>query len=164
MAIPNQNPNNNISCPDTSGIKTLIFSGSDMDIIQGSATLLQIALKDFFIPLDIYGFQELTVKAGTNIEVPPCNVASVSGEVQFIAIIVDYPINDTGAIPIPTEDKYLTFQYPEGGKTMPIGKIMILSGSTKPGFGWELVSSPGKILISNPHLNFDVVVRILVFN
>jgi len=54
--------------------------------------------------------------------------------------------------------------YPNNGTTFNLGKIMMLSGTTAPGLGWDMLGSPGGFKLVNPHTNFDVVVKIMMFN
>jgi hypothetical protein len=51
-----------------------------------------------------------------------------------------------------------------GGQQMTMGKIMILSGSSTQGLGWDLINSPGGLRITNPHTGFDVGLKVLLVN
>ena len=168
--LPNLNPNNQLAafCDDGTGIPALVFDGTNnnpgLAIVQGANTLLFLDQTNFFIPLASYQTMTFKVPASGSATLTSDNIASGLGEVQFIGIFVTFPdIDNTGAT-IDTTEKYLTWQCPVGGQQYTLGKIMLLSGSTKPGFGWDLEVSPGGILIQNPHTNYDVTVRVLTFN
>ncbi len=169
MGLPNQNTSNNLTCTDasTSG-KSFIFEGTNgnpsMAIIKGVSTLLEVALNDVFMPVDKYIFQELTLEANSSIMLGVGNILSTLGEVQFLSIIVEYPKFDTADVIIATSEKYIRYELPDGGNQQSIGKIMIMTGSTKDQFGLDLNSSPGEMRIINPHELFDVTIKILAFN
>lgn len=160
----NQNPNNKLVCPDPANLKALMFEFSAMTIVDGASNLVTIDLKDFFIPLDQFNYQEIKLAANTQKNIDPCGVGDDAGQVQFLALIVEYPRFDTAGVEIATDNKYLEWIYPSNGTTFNIGKIMILSGTTAPGLGWDLLGSPGGFTLKNPHANFDVTIKILMFN
>ena len=134
-----------------------------MDIIQGANTLLSTSLKDLFITLTDYSTQNFTLPANGTKTLNACSVGSDIGEVQFIGILVTYPTYDDGNVLIETEEQYIKYEYPTGNTPLNIGKMMILTGSTKQGSGWDLVGSPGGFLLRNPHNDFDVEVQVLYF-
>lgn len=162
MGTENRNPNNNIVCPKPADMKALIFEYSSMDIVKGPSTLLGIDLSSFFIPLKKYHYDDLKLCAGETITIDSSN-AGDEGEVSFIGIIVTYPEFDAGRERIETGAKYIQYTFPIGGSTHNIGKIMLLSGSNQPGYGWQLDASPGGLTLTNPHLDFDVEVQVLIF-
>ena len=169
MGLPNTNTNNNLVCNDGSSFQGFIFDGSNnnptMSIVKGASTLLEFSLKDVFMPADQYMCQEFIVKAESTILIDIDNILNSGGEAQFIALVVSYPQTDTDKIVIDTTEKYIKFLYPTmGGNYLNIGKIMMLSGTTKVGSGWGLDESPGGISVYNPHTKFDVRVKILAFN
>lgn len=162
MSLPNNNPFNKIKCLDTTSMKSLIFNNSNMEIIKGAQTLLSVVLKDLFIPVEDYLYQEFKLAANGSIQIDPANIVNASGEISFVALVVEYPKYDVSNVEVPTIEKYLNFTYPLSGQTMNIGKIMVLSGTNKAGAGWDLISSPGGLLLSNPHTNFDVTVKVVI--
>lgn len=169
MALPNTNTNNNLICDDGASFQGLIFDGTNNDptlsIVKGANTLLSFSLKDVFMPADQWTSKDFNVKANSSVFIDGDTVQDAFGEVQFIAIIIAYPAADINKIVLPTEEKYIHFQYPQfGASTYNIGKIMMLSGTTKAGAGWGFNESPGGITLINPHLNFDVRVKMLAFN
>lgn len=160
----NLNPNNTLACPNQASLRALLFEYSKMTIVNGANSLAQIDLKDFFIPLEVYNLQEIKLAAGTEKSIDPCGIGDAAGQVQFLAVVVDYPRFDDSNLEIPTVDKYLQWVYPNNGTTFNLGKIMMLSGTTAPGLGWDMLGSPGGFKLVNPHTNFDVVVKIMMFN
>ncbi len=165
----NLNTNNKLTCDDgSSSFSGFIFDGVNgnptMSIVKGAATLLNISLLDVAIPMTEYVTQKFTLKADTSILIAAPNIMSTLGEVQFIALLVEYPKADTGGTTIVTNEKFIKYEYPTGATQLNIGKIMILSGTTKDGSGWDLDSSPGGLTLVNPHSLFDVTVTILAFN
>lgn len=169
MGLPNQNNSNNLTCNTGASFQGFIFEGSNnnpsMSIVHGADTLLEISLADVFMPTDQYFCQEFAVKASSTITIDGDNILNIDGECQFIALIVTYPAKDNNSIILPTTDKYIQFMYPTfGSGTYNLGKIMILSGTTKTGSGWMVGGSPGGITIINPHNTFDVKVKMLMFN
>ena len=170
MGLINQNSSNTLTCLNdlVSSIKAFVFGGSPsnptMEIVKGADTLYSLSLADLFIPLDNYTTQEFTLKSGEYKTIDGGNIASDLGEVQFIAFIITYPANDTGNTPLTSDDHYIRYEYPSGAGQLNIGKIMILSGATADQTGWDFDSSPGGLVLFNPHDNFDVSVKILAFN
>ena len=142
----------------------LVLDNNAMSIVQGPRTLASIDLTNFFIPLAKYNLQDITLAAGETITIDPCNIGSDTGEVQFLALIVTYPQYDVSAAAVPSDDMYLNYYYPASGQAYNVGKILVLSGSTQPGKGWDLEGSPGGFVLTNPHSNFDVEVQVLMFN
>jgi hypothetical protein len=170
MGLPNLNPNNNLVCDNGASNEGFIF-GSDnnangnMTIAQGANTLLSIPLMSVAMPVTQYTSQQYIVKANTSVMVNVNSVLSSDGEVQFIAFVAVYPSTDADQIVVDPTQQYIQFQYPVmGGGYLNLGQIMILSGTTPNGTGWQLGSSPGGITLFNPHLLFDVTVTVLAFN
>jgi hypothetical protein len=167
--LPNFNADNRLAkfCNDGTQQRALVFDGTNgdpqMSIVQGASTLFSIDLSQFFIPLVNYQSFDFIVPALGSVELNSTNIVNKSGQLQFLGILVTYPDFDCNDETIDTCCKYLTFQYPLGVNTFPLGKIMLLSGSTLAGFGWDLETSPGGFLINNPHNNFDVEIQVLVF-
>jgi len=169
MGLPNQNTNNNLICDDGASFQGFIFDGSNSDptmsIVQGADTLASFSLKDIFMPVDQWVSRDFNVKAGLSVFIDGDSIQDSFGEVQFITLLVTYPAADVNSIVVATQEKYINFQYPQfGSATYNIGKIMMLSGTTKPGCGWGFNESPGGITLINPHPNFDVRVKMLAFN
>lgn len=169
MGLPNQNTNNNLKCDDGSSFQGFIFAGSNnnptMSIVQGADTLFELSLKDVFMPVGQYVVQDFLLKANSSIFVDGDVIQGTTGEVQFIAFVVTYPAADANTVIIDTTEKYINFQYGGMGPgTYNIGKIMMLSGTTKNGSGWGFDESPGGINLINPHSTFDVRVKMLAFN
>lgn len=160
----------NISCPSdlASTIKSFVFGGDPstptMEIVQGAKTLFALSLADFFITLDKYVYQEFTVAKGETKDIDGGNIASTLGEVQFLAILVEYPATNDADAEVESTDHYIKYEYPVGAGQLNIGKIMILSGSTLAQAGWDFDSSPGALRLYNPHDDFDVEVKVLAFN
>lgn len=165
MSIPNKNPNNNLKCDDGSSFQGFIIDNGSMSIVKGASTVLDVSLKGVFMPVDQFVFSDILVKANSSVFIDGDSIQDAYSDVQFISLVVTYPAADTNKIIIPTIEKYINFQYPQfGSGTYNIGKIMILSGTTKPGSGWGLNESPGGITLINPHTAFDVRVKLLAFN
>lgn len=171
---------NKPTAEDRSNLDFLVFRGSKLEIVKGVKTKTELDLSDFFIQADSFLSQEFTITAGDQLDLGPGNVTKLDGEVQFLAIVVDYP-EDT----LP-EDKYLFWRYPSISTDQPapvspnpilspefpdnpvtytIGRLMILTGSTRDLKGWDLSAdkSPtfGGIVLTNPHEE-DVKVRVLI--
>jgi hypothetical protein len=169
MGLPNQNTNNNLVCDDGASFQGFIFDGTNnnptMSVVKGAETLLEFSLKSVAVPVEQYMCQEYVVKANSTILLDVDSILSASGEAQFIAFLVKYPSTDSNLIVIDTNEKYVKFLYPTmGSNYMNIGQIMMLSGTTKAGCGWGLDESPGGISIFNPHMLFDVKVKVLAFS
>jgi len=169
MGLPNKNPNNNLKCDTGSSFQGFIFDGTNndptMSIVQGADNLISVSLKDVFMPAEQYFCQEFIVKANTTSLLDIDSILNAQGEAQFIAFIVKYPASDVNQIIIDVTEKYIKFQNPAMGSAfLNLGKLMILSGTTKPGSGWGLDESPGGFTLFNPHLTFDVKVKVLAFN
>ena len=168
MALLNNNPANKISCGcdscDTSDLKSLVFQNSNAAIIQGAKSLFEMSLKDLFFPLEKYLIQDFTILAGDSVQLDPGNISNDNGEVTGILILVIYPGEDSGDVALTEADKYITFTHPLSGDTNPIGKMMMLTGVDVAGFGWNLLASPGGLLLNNPHTNFDVQVKTIIIS
>lgn len=168
MGLPNLNTNLNLVCDDGASFQGFIFDGTSnnpaMSIVKGADTLVDFSLLSVMMPATTYTTQSYTVQANSSVVI---NVDSVliDGALQFLGLVVVYPSTDVNKIIIDTEQKFINFQYPTmGSGTFNIGQIMILSGTTLAGAGWELGTSPGEITLLNPHQTFDVTVRVLAFN
>src|ERR1035437_6256277 len=138
--LPNQNTNNNLVCETGASFQGFIFDGSNNDpsmaIVKGADTLINFSLKDVFMPADSWYTQEFTVKAGMSVIIDGDNIANSIGDAQFITLLVTYPQADQNRIVLDTTEKYIQFTYPRfGSGTYNIGKIMMLSGTTKVGSG-----------------------------
>ena len=166
---------------DRSRYDFLVFRGSNLEIVKGTQTKTQLSLTDFFIQADSFLTQEFTILGESELDLGPGNVPKINGEVQFLAIVVDYPIDTK------PEDQYMFWRYPsistdEPGTNSPnpilspefpdnpttytIGRLMVLTGSTRDTKGWDLNGdkSPlfGGIVLTNPHPNVDVKIRVLI--
>lgn len=166
MGIPNNNPFNTIKCgvgADTN--KSLVFGNSNISIVQGANTLFTLPLTDY-MPVSIYQYKEFTLAPNTSpstgdnaVQLEACNTTTDSGEDSVIVIVAQYPDFDTADLSVPTNEKYINYTFPDGSDVMNIGKVMILSGSSKAGSGWNL--SDGLVL-TNPHANFAVNIKVLI--
>lgn len=163
MALTNLNPFNKLTCDD-SALTSLIVNGSSFLIVNGANTLFNMSLADLFIPVTAYAYQEFNLLKDTSIQIDPANIGNANGEVTTMIIQVIYPQYDAGDTLVESVDMYINFTYPLNGQIMNVGKLMVLSGSSKSGSGWDLISSPGGFLMTNPHTNFDVKVKILLIN
>ena len=165
--LPNVNPNNPLaqfcSNDNAANIKAFIVDGTNNDpnmaIVQGARTLLPISMKDFFIPLDQYQSSTYTIAPNSAITISSCGF----GEVQFVGLFVSYPDVDDVQVSIDNGEKYIKYEFPTGSTQNTIGKIMLWSGSTQAGLGWNLDPSPGGLRLINPHVNFSVSVQVLLF-
>lgn len=164
MALITNNTANKLKCDSSATVKTLVFNASDLEIILGAKTLFELSLSSFFQVVNKYLYQEFTIQAGQSIDLDPGNMGSSIGEVKFIAMLVEYPSSDNTQASVGTAEQYLLWEYPLGGQQMTIGKIMILSGSSTQGLGWDLINSPGGLRITNPHTGFDVGLKVLLVN
>jgi hypothetical protein len=169
--LPNLNPYNKLAlkCDDGTTFKSLIFgvdnNASNLEVVKGADTLAGFSLASFFVPIDKFQTQDFTIKAGQSLIVSGCNMESPSGEVQFIGILVTYPDFDSDQNAVTTEDKSIKYEYPIGGAQYNLGKIMLLSGTTKAGSGWTLTDgSPGGLKLINQHDKIDVEVKVLICN
>jgi hypothetical protein len=168
MGLPNLNTNLNLVCDNGASFQGFIFDGTNnnpsMSIVQGANTLVDFSLLSVMMPASQYTTQTYTVPANGSVVVNMDSVL-IDGALQFLGLVVVYPSTDINKIVIDTEQKFINFQYPAmGAGTFNIGQIMILTGTTLAGAGWELGTSPGEITLLNPHQTFDVTVRILAFN
>lgn len=166
MGQPNKNPFNKIKC-NTSNDTTVAQPGNgSIDIVNGANTLLKFPMFNF-LPVNDYQYKEFTLAANTSPStglntalLEACNTANVNGEDSAIIIAVDYPDYDVSNNLVATDDKFIKFTY--GDQVMNIGKMMILTGTSTAGSGWDLMSSPGGMLLQNPHPYFAVRVRALI--
>jgi len=164
MSLINRNSSLNVSCDEISSyssLKVLRFSDTGLSVVQGADTLFHLAMEGFFMPVENYQFGQFTLAAEDSVLINPGNVSNSALEVTGIIIVVEYPNTDQATAVIPEADKYLVYTY--GGDTEHnIGKIMILTGSTD--HGWNLVGSPGGLILNNTHDNFDVNVKVLLIS
>lgn len=169
MSLVNSNTNNNLVCDNSSSFQGFMFGGTNNDpaisIVKGAETLIEFSLKDVFMPADQWVSRDFNLNPGATLYIDGDAIQDQFGEVQFISFIVGYPQLDTNKIVIETQEKYIHFRYPQfGSATYNLGKIMMLSGTTKAGSGWGFNESPGGITLINPHDNFSVRVKMLAFN
>lgn len=165
MALLNPNPGNKITCDDlqaSASLKSVVFQNYSMSVVQGSKTLFDLLLKNLFLPLSSYQYSEFTLNASSSMMLDPGNVSNANSEVTGIFILVEYPATDDADVSLTESDKYINYTYPTGGDLHTIGKIMMLTGTADS--GWNLVGSPGGMLLSNPHTNFDVTVKVLLIS
>jgi len=166
MALLNTNPANTVTCDKLNGggnLKSLVFQNKGFDIIQGADTLFHLAIKNFFLPVDQYQYGEFDLTANGSVMLDPGNVSNANGEVTGIIIFVEYPATDTSDANITENDKYIHYSY-HNGQILNLGKLLVLSGTGTSGSGWNLLGSPGGMLISNPHANFDVKLKVLLIS
>lgn len=144
----------------TSTIKSLVFQDKALAIVQGANTLIESDLKNFFITLDKYLFEEITIDASSDVTITSGNVGSSLGEVKFIGIIVTYPEKDSSGVLITEDAKLLSYEFPLGTE-LNLGKILFLSGTNKPGGGFD-VNGDG-LKITNPNA-WAVSIKVLMVN
>lgn len=161
MSLTNPNPSRRITCDKlNSELMSLKFDNFGLSVIKGAATILGIDMKSFFHPVQNYMYAHSVILANESIVIDPGNV-STSGRVTGIVIIADYPNEDQAGGILTENRKNLTFNY-QGGPTMPMGKLMVLTGSDDN--QWSLIGTPGELIINNPHSEFDVRLRILIIS
>jgi len=165
MGQPNNNPFNKIKCA-TGSVITAVPTNGGVSIVQGANTLFTFPM-NWFLPVNIYQYKEFVLAANTSpasgvssMLLEACNTTNDNGEDSAVLISVEYPDYDVSNELVPTDEKYIKYTY--GSQTLNIGKVMILSGTNKAGSGWDLVSSPGGMLLENPHSNFSVRVRVMI--
>jgi hypothetical protein len=162
MALLNNNPANKITCNQLAGLselKSLKLENYGFSIIQGANTLFSMLLKNFFLPVNNYQYGEFSINAGSSVMVDPGNVSNENGEVTGIIIAVEYPLTDVSATALTESQKYIKYTY-HTGPELNIGKLMVSTGTDDA--GWNLLGSPGGMLLTNPHSNFDVKVKVLI--
>lgn len=166
MALINTNTANKITCSDLSSstVKSMIFENYGLSILEGSKTLFSLLLKDLFFPVNSYQFSEFKIGASGSIMLDPGNISNANGDVTAIVIVVKYPTKDAGDVALTETDKYINYTYSSNSQTYPIGKMMLLSGTDSPNNGWNLMGSPGGLVLTNPHSNFDVDVKVLLIS
>jgi uncharacterized protein (DUF1330 family) len=161
MAYKNSNPLINGCCDgcgsDSGSGNALVIDNSSALIVNGSNTILQLDLKSMFLPVSEYGVQEFLLTAGATYSINAGLVTNANGTLNGLVVLVTYPTADKTKTAISESDKYLDFIV--GANKMPLGKIMMLSGTDKD--GWFMYGSPAGITIGNPHNNFDVTVKVL---
>lgn len=154
----NVNPLITACCTDCGeGGKSLIIDGSSAMIVSGSETLMEISLKDIFIPVTEYGLQEFSLPGGATYSANAGLVTNANGSLNGIVLVVTYPRLDENATLLTESDKYIHFE--TGNNVMPVGKIMVLSGTDQA--GWFMYGSPAGFTITNPHPNFSVTVKLM---
>lgn len=164
MALLNPNPANKITCDSLNGqgsLKSLKFENYGFSIVQGASTLFHLAMKEFFLPVNQYQYGEFVLPANGSTMLDPCNISNPFGEVTGIIIVVEYPKLDTSNATVTENDKYIHYTY-HAGDTLNLGKLMVLTGTGAVNAGWNLIGSPGGMLITNPHANFDVTLKVLL--
>jgi len=164
MALLNPNPANKISCDAINGqgnLKSLVFQNNGFAIIQGANTLFGLLLKDFFLPVNQYQYGEFVLEANGSTMLDPGNISNVNGEVTGIIIVADFPALDMSDANVTENDKYINYSY-HNGQVLNMGKLLVLTGTGAVNAGWNLIGSPGGMLISNPHANFDVTLKVLL--
>ena len=164
MALLNPNPANTITCSsitDQSTLKSLKFQNAGWAIIQGANTLLEMALNSFFVPVNKYQYSEFEVPASGSVTIDPGNISNGNGEVTGIFMVIEYPDKNTSSTNLTEADKYIEYTY-YNDDTMNIGKLLVLTGSSAANKGWNLLGSPGVMVVTNPHDDFDVSVKLLL--
>jgi hypothetical protein len=160
MAYKNSNPlipSCSNSSGDTSSTMSLVVDNSSVLIVKGSETTLDISFKDMFIPVSEYGVQEFVLPPGATYAINSGLVSNPNGTLNSIVIKVTYPAADTSKATITESKKYI--QMLTATSIMPIGKIMILTGTDES--GWFMYGSPGNLTLRNPHINYAATVKVL---
>lgn len=167
MGQPNNNPFNKIKCTGGSDI-IVATPANGISIVQGANTLFNLPF-NWVLPVNIYQYKEFYLQANTSpstganaMQLEACNTTNDNGEDSAVIIMVEYPDYDVSNDQVPTVEKYIHYTYPVGGQQMNIGQIMMLTGTNKAGAGWDLLSSPGGMVLENPHSNFAVKVKVLI--
>jgi hypothetical protein len=166
MALLNNNPANKVTCCDLTGasqLKSLKLENYGFSIIQGANTLFSMLLKNFFLPVNNYQYSEFVLNASSSVMLDPGNVSNGNGEVTGLIMSVEYPSVDVSETTLTESQKYIKYSY-HSGQELNISKLMVLTGTDESGAGWNLLGSPGGMIISNPHSNFDVTVKVLVIS
>lgn len=165
MALLNPNPANRITCGSINGteLKSLIFQNSGFAIVQGANTLFSLLLKNFFLPVNQYQYGEFVLEASGSTMLDPGNISNANSQVTGIIVVVDFPALDASGTTVTENDKYINYSY-HTGQTLNMGKLMVLTGTGAVNAGWDLIGSPGGMLITNPHTNFDVTLKVLLIS
>lgn len=166
MALLNPNPANKITCDSLSGqanLKSLVFQSNGFAVIQGASTLFSLLLKNFFLPVNQYQYGEFVLPANGSSMLDPGNISNANGEVTGIIILAEFPALDTADANVTENDKYIQYTY-HNGQVLNMGKLLVLTGTGAVNAGWNLIGSPGGMLISNPHANFDVTLKVLLIS
>ena len=166
MSLLNQNPSNKITCDSLNGqgdLKSLTFQNNGFAIIQGASTLFSLLLKNFFLPVNQYQYGEFILPAGGSSMLDPGNISNVNGEVTGIIIVAEFPSLDTSDANVTENDKYIHYSY-HSGQTLNMSKLLVLTGTGAVNAGWNLLGSPGGMLVTNPHANFDVTLKVLLIS
>ena len=163
MGLVTNNIANKLTCDnDSTSVKTLLFSGGSLDVQLGAKTLFEFLLSSFFMNVNKYMYEEFTLASLESVDLDPSNISITGGEVRCVVIIVEYPKSDSSSTVLTSADQYITWEQPIGGQVMNLGKMMMLTGAT--GNGWDLITSPGGLRLTNPHDSFDVNIKILLVN
>lgn len=158
MAYKNSNPLINGCCDGCSETgMSLVIDNSSALIVDGADTILNFILSGVFVPVSEYGVQEFLLPAGATYSVNAGLVTNANGTLNGLVVLATYPAADKFKAEISESDKYLNFIV--GANTMPMGKLMVLTGTDKN--GWFMYGSPAGITLGNPHNNFDVKVKVL---
>jgi len=168
---------NTPTAEDRSNLDFLVFREGKLEIVKGTSTKAELDFTDFFVEADAFLCQTFELLRDEEMSLQPGNMSKLNGEVQFIAIKVEYP-EDTAEenqyihwrypdVPAPTSPPILTSPaLPTTTQIMNLGKIMILSGSTLDFKGWDLSGegSPtfGGLVLMNPHSAIDVEIEVLL--
>lgn len=166
MALLNPNPANKITCDSLNGqgnLKSLVFQSNGFAIIQGANTLFSLLLKNFFLPVNQYQYGEFVLEANGSSMLDPGNISNANGEVTGIIILAEFPSLDTADANVTENDKYIHYTY-HNGQVLNMGKLLVLTGTGAVNAGWNLIGSPGGMLLSNPHANFDVTLKVLLIS
>jgi len=149
-----------MSCSSsTSTIKSLVFQNTSLAIVQGANTLIESELRNFFITLDKYMMEEIIVPASGSLTITSGNVGlATTNKVKFIGIIVTYPDKDSSGTTITEDAKLLTYEFPTG-TSLPLGKILMLSGTNATGGGFD-VDGDG-LVVNNPNA-WDVTLKVIM--
>lgn len=167
MSLLNPNPANKITCESIAGtiasLKALKFENYGLSVIQGASTLFHLAMNSFFMPVEQFQYGEFDLAASGSVMLDPGNISNANGEVTGIIVVVEYPSTDASNATITEPDKYVHYSY-HTGPDLNIGKMLFLSGANTAGAGWNLLGSPGGMVITNPHTNFDVKLKVLLIS
>lgn len=163
MGLITNNVANKLTCTnDSTTVKTLVFSGSNLEIQLGAKTLLEFMLSSFSMTVSKYMYEEFVLASESSIDVSTSNVGTTSGDVKAVIILAEYPTRDSSSTVLTAAQQYITWEQPIGGQVMNLGKFMMLTGAEDN--GWDLLTSPGGLRLNNPHDTFDVNIKILLIN
>ena len=164
MALLNPNLANKITFDSGQGnLKSLVFQNNVFAVIKRANTLFSMLLGNFFMPVNQYQYGEFLLPANGSSMLDPGNISNDNGEVTGIIISVEYPLLDTSAANVTENNKSIHYSY-HSGQTLNMGKLLVLTGTGAVNAGWNLLGSPGGMLITNPHANFDVTLKVLLIS